>query len=145
MLQLQIVGHLEAAHRQQIIDIQREIEQQAIQRRDDNDRNGPQMPPKIINSSTVRELNTTIFTFLSFHLFLRELKNFECPCPKIGDPVAYYSQQIIDLQREIERQAVQRREDQLPDSYTPHMPPRLNSTVTRKLIVNLAFRVRNNY
>ncbi|KAG4076984.1 hypothetical protein HA402_015971 [Bradysia odoriphaga] len=51
-----------AVYSQQIIDLQREIEQQAIQRRDEQRSdayNTPHMPPRLINSSTIR---TSIFT-----------------------------------------------------------------------------------
>lgn len=57
-----ITGHLESEHRQQIIDIQREIEQQAIRRREERRMDGPHMPPKIINSSTVRKFRSLYLT-----------------------------------------------------------------------------------
>lgn len=59
---------------------------------------------------------------------------------KLGDQVAEYSQQIIDMQREIEQQAIRRREERIPDAYTPHMPPRLiNSSTIRELILTPGF------
>ncbi|XP_037046454.1 uncharacterized protein LOC119081544 [Bradysia coprophila] len=50
-----------AVYSQQIIDLQREIEQQAILRREEqrSDAYTPHMPPRLINSSTIR---TSIFT-----------------------------------------------------------------------------------
>lgn len=114
---------METEHRQQIIDIQREIEQQAIRRREERELNGLNIPPMVINSSTVRK-----FVHSSIWFECRFLIIFYSN--KIGDPVAEYSQQIIDMQREIEQEAIRRR-----DSSTPHMPPRLiNSSTIRKFM-----------
>lgn len=101
--------YLEAEHRQQIIEIQREIEQQAIRRREERDANASNLPS-----------NNTIGS-------------------NVQDPVAVYSQQIIDLQRQIEEQAIRRRDERRSDAYTPHMPPRLiNSSTIRTSIFTIA-------